>query len=376
MRLKRAPSLTFVIDHSFDAAREVDRLLRQPWIARDLKTAELAESSESHTSATSAFLSPSGWLILDKPRGITSARAVARVKRLFGAAKAGHCGTLDPAAEGVLPIALGEATKLIPLLADASKTYRFSLAWGMATNSDDSEGEMVSTSSVRPGHREIHAALQEFLGEIEQMPPRYSALRIAGRRAYDLARAGESFDLKPRLVCLHSARFLEEESDVDEASFEISCSKGFYVRSLARDLGERLRTCAHVTRLRRTAVGWLGEEMSIPVELGADLRHYGSRGEEEKKRLLACLRPVESILAGGDVLTVAVTDVEAARLRQGQKVFLSSPQRKREVMCNASSKPMVAMREGRAVALVSRGMEGEIRPLRVLQHCCASQVRF
>ena len=372
MRIKNSPSMTFAIDRSFDAAREVDRLLRQPRVARDLQI-----------PPAEAFAPPCGWLILDKPKGITSAQAVAQVKHRIAAGKGGasvkigHCGTLDPAAEGVLPIALGEATKLISLLANAPKSYRFSLAWGVATSTDDAEGEVIATSPVRPRRPEIRAALQEFLGDIEQLPPRYSSVRVGGRRAYALARAGENFELRPRLVRLHSATLLPAEGEdnddrnADVASFEISCSKGFYVRSLARDLGARLASCAHVTRLRRLSVGGFGEDMAIPLELEleseTDLPHTDDRQRRaEVKRLLAALLSVERILEAGDIPTVAVTDSEAARLRQGKSVFLSFLGEKMALSYDASAAPAVAMCEGRVVALVRCGEGGKTRPVRVL----------
>lgn len=358
MRLKRAPTLSFALDRSFDAAREVDRLLAQPKVARDLRQA-LAHPSPPPVSL--GVRPSSGWLILDKPRGISSAQAVARVKRAFSAGKsapkAGHCGTLDPAAEGVLPIALGEATKLASLLADAPKTYRFALAWGVATDSDDAEGKVIAVSDARPTVEAIRAALPEFLGEREQIPPRFSAIHVGGRRAYARARSGEDFAVPPRIVRLHRARFLEEASAGEQAHFEISCSAGFYVRSLARDLGERLGTCAHVTWLRRAAVGGFGED--VAVGLGESANHLPPH-----------LLPLESIVQAAGVETVAVTGEEAARLRHGRRIFLSLRQEKNRVECKPTAAPpsglMLALREGEAVALVRRASAGDIKPVRVV----------
>ncbi|MCY4031075.1 MAG: tRNA pseudouridine(55) synthase TruB [Hyphomicrobiales bacterium] len=351
MVLKRYPDLSFSIDPSFDAAREVDRLLNLPQVARDLQSKEEA-----------ARTPPSGWLILDKPRGITSARAVARVKAMTGAGKAGHAGTLDPNAEGILPVALGEATKLVSLLSDASKSYRFELVWGEATATDDSEGEVVAQSPVRPKPEDIRAALNDFLGEKEQMPPRYSALHVGGVRAYALARAGKPVDLEPRRVSLHAASFLEADSTADTARFEIDCSKGFYVRALARDLGERLGTCAHVRWLRRTRVGMFGEESAVPLEIS--LENGGNSRNNARERL----QPLESVLA--DTTVISVTPDEEARLRQGQPILLTSTDERCGVVCNSPGEPLVAMRENFAVALLRRGVvEGKeelLSPSRVI----------
>lgn len=360
MRLKRTPALNFAIDRSFDNAREIDRLLRLPKVARDLQT-------QSPRDAPLAGVAPSGWLILDKPPGMTSARAVAKIKLLSGAAKAGHCGTLDPSAEGLLPIALGEATKLTSFVADAPKTYLFAVFWGAATSSDDSEGEVVARSPLRPNCEDIRIALQGFLGEKEQIPPRYSAVHVSGTRAYKLARTGQEFHLVPRQVCLYDAKIVRAESGADTALFEITCSKGYYVRSLARDLGKKLGTLAHVKWLRRIRVGMFTEEMSIPLEVDSDLRHNKESQDrgEERRRLLARLQPVESVLE--NVPTVSIDAVEEARLRQGQPIILSSKSEQGGVAWEASRMPLVALREGRAVALL-RFAEGESKvwPVRVL----------
>ena len=235
---------------------------------------------------------------------------------------------MDPDAEGVLPIALGEATKLVRLLVEARKTYRFTLEW----------------LSPRPSAAAIEAALETFLGEIEQVPPRLSAIHVNGKRAYALARAGVAFDLAARRVHLYSARL---EGD----SIEIVCSKGFYVRSLARDLAARLGAQCRIASLRRTAVGPFAAACPLPAE---------------RQALLALLLPVERILAGGDIACLDVSADEEMRLRFGQGVFLSSRQEKSDVECAAAGRPMLAMRDGKAVALVCRSETGEVRPVRVL----------
>lgn len=252
-----------------------------------------------------------GWVPLDKPAGMTSTQAVARVKRLFDAQKAGHAGTLDPLATGLLPIALGEATKTVPFLVDSEKAYRFTIRWGEQRSTDDAEGQVIATSDRRPARAEIEAALPRFVGEILQVPPRFSAVKIDGERAYDIARGGGEVELEARPVEIYEARVLVCPSR-DEAELEIVCGKGTYVRSLARDLAEVLGTAGHVASLRRTRVGPFGEEDAIPLEL--------LEGLCESARHLERLAPVETVL--DDIPALAVTGVEAQRLRQGRSVIV------------------------------------------------------
>ncbi|PKQ05352.1 MAG: tRNA pseudouridine(55) synthase TruB, partial [Alphaproteobacteria bacterium HGW-Alphaproteobacteria-11] len=186
-----------------------------------------------------------GWVIVDKPSGPTSSDVVNRVRRLFNARKAGHAGTLDPLATGILPVALGEATKTVPFIIDAAKGYRFTVRFGQATATDDAEGEVTATSPVRPSAADIKALLPRFTGPIEQVPPAFSAIKIDGERAYARARAGETVEMKPRPVTIHEIRLLGLP-DADHAELEILCSKGTYVRSLARDLALSLGTVGHV----------------------------------------------------------------------------------------------------------------------------------
>ena len=206
-----------------------------------------------------------GWLILDKPVDLTSTQAVNIVKRIFDAQKAGHAGTLDPLASGILPIALGEATKTVPYAMDASKAYRFTLQFGEARSTDDAEGEVVQTSDVRPGDEAIRAILPQFTGLITQVPPAFSAIKVDGQRAYDLARAGEQVELDPRQVLIHSIRPLGRPGP-DEATFEVISGKGAYMRALGRDLAIGLGTCGHIGDLRRTAVGPFTEDRAISLE--------------------------------------------------------------------------------------------------------------
>jgi tRNA pseudouridine55 synthase len=201
----------------------------------------------------------SGWLCLDKAAGQTSTQAVASVKRLFNAAKAGHAGTLDPLATGALPIALGEATKTVPFVQDGRKVYRFTVRWGGESDTDDSEGRITATSDLRPARDAIERLLPEFTGDIMQRPPAYSAIKVEGERAYDLARGGQEVVLEERPVAIHRLQ-LVDMPDADTAVFEAECGKGTYVRSLARDLGRRLGCLGHVVALRRLSVGPFAED--------------------------------------------------------------------------------------------------------------------
>ena len=257
----------------------------------------------------------SGWLILDKPQGMTSTQAVTKVKRLFDAAKAGHAGTLDPPATGVLPIALGEATKTVPFAVEGLKTYRFTVRFGAETDSDDAEGTFVTESAARPETEAIEAMLPRFTGEISQVPPRFSALKVDGARAYDLARDKEEFELAPRVVSIKRLAFIARP-DPDHCQLEAECGKGTYVRALARDLGRALGSCAHVEALRRTRVGGFGEEDAVTL---AELEAVKDNATEHDT-LTRALKPIESAL--GDIPALALSLSDAARLRQGQPVLV------------------------------------------------------
>src|SRR6202011_4427220 len=198
-----------------------------------------------------------GWIVLDKPIGMTSTHAVAIVKRLFSAKRAGHAGTLDPLASGGLPIAIGEATKPVPFVMDGRKRYRFTVTWGEERDTDDTEGRVVKTSELRPTADAISGLLPRFTGLIEQIPPQYSAIKVQGERAYDLARDGETVELKPRPVEIHELTLVEQQ-DRSHSAFEAECGKGTYVRALARDIGRILGCYGHICALRRTLVGPFG----------------------------------------------------------------------------------------------------------------------
>ena len=291
-----------------------------------------------------------GWLVLDKPQGMTSTKAVTRVRRLYQAEKAGHAGTLDPLATGVLPIALGEATKTVPFAVEGTKEYRFTIRFGADTDTDDAEGKAVARSEHRPTRAQIDAVLPNFTGEIEQVPPRYSAVRVDGALAYDLARDEEDFALQPRTVSVDRL-VLVAHPDQDHCVLEARCGKGTYVRALARDLGRALGTCGHVEALRRTRVGAFGEERAVPL---AALEALAESGGHDA--LLGALEPVETPL--GDIPALSLSGSDADRLRRGQAVFL----RGRDAPILEGT--VYATSRGRLVALgeVSRG---ELKPRRI-----------
>jgi tRNA pseudouridine55 synthase len=289
----------------------------------------------------------SGWLILDKPQGMTSTQAVTKVRRLFDAAKAGHAGTLDPLATGVLPIALGEATKTVPFAVEGLKTYRFTIRFGAETDTDDAEGDIIAESEARPSSEAIEAVLPRFTGEISQVPPRFSALKVDGARAYDLARDKEEFELAPRIISIERLSLIAHP-DPDHCVLEAECGKGTYVRALARDLGRALGTCAHVEALRRTRVGAFGEEDAVTL---AELE-----AAPEGEALMRALKPVEAAL--GDLPALALSHSDAARLRQGQPVLL----RGRDAPIFSGT--AYAISKGMLVAL-GEVEAGEFRPKRI-----------
>ncbi|MGH6988804.1 MAG: tRNA pseudouridine(55) synthase TruB [Stellaceae bacterium] len=257
-----------------------------------------------------------GWVVLDKPVGMTSTHAVGIIKHLFKAKRAGHAGTLDPLASGCLPIALGEATKTVPFVMDGRKHYRFTIRWGEERDTDDAEGRVIEESRQRPAPEAIGALLSSFTGVIEQVPPRYSAIKVAGERAYDRARDGEVVELKARQVEI-ARLVLVEVPDPDHAVLTAECGKGTYVRALARDLGRRLGCFGHVAGLRRLAVGPFGVETMILLEELQGLCHRAAAGEVS---LADALMPVETAL--DDIPALAVSRADAARLQQGQAVVM------------------------------------------------------
>jgi len=295
-----------------------------------------------------------GWVVLDKPSGMTSTQAVGAVRHLFQAAKAGHGGTLDPLATGVLPIALGEATKTVPYVMQGLKTYRFTLRFGEARRTDDGEGDVTATSPVRPSDAEIRVALPAFRGRILQRPPAFSALKVDGKRAYDLARAGEAVDLAPREILIEKLELIERP-DADHVILEVRSGKGAYMRGLARDLATALGTVGHVAALRRLAVGPFHESDAISLDSIGALGHSPAASRH--------LLPVATAL--DDIPALAVTDSEASRLRCGQSVGPIRRQDLERIGHFESGAVFCARSGGLPVALV-RLEAGDLRPVRVL----------
>ncbi|OQW49545.1 tRNA pseudouridine(55) synthase TruB [Candidatus Raskinella chloraquaticus] len=256
-----------------------------------------------------------GWIILDKPTGTTSTQAVGAVRWALSARKAGHAGTLDPLATGVLPIALGEATKTVAYVMDGQKRYRFTVTWGQETDTDDSEGKVVRESALRPTREAIMALLPRYTGTIEQVPPQFSAIKIQGERAYDLAREGESVTLVARQVNVYELT-LADMPDDDHAVFECECGKGTYVRSLARDIGRDLGCLGHVSTLRRTQVGDFRADEAVSLEAILALREH----PEAAAQLRTILHPIAGALA--DLPHIAIDRHAAERLRRGQAALL------------------------------------------------------
>ncbi len=252
-----------------------------------------------------------GWVCLDKPFEMGSTEAVTRVRRLFDAQKAGHAGTLDPLASGILPIALGEATKTVPFMMEAQKVYRFTINWGVSTDSVDREGEIIGRSDVRPTVEAVRAALPALVGEIDQTPPRFSAIKVDGQRAYDLARDGADFELESRRVTIHSAE-VTDAPDADHVELTIGTGKGVYVRSLARDLAVMLGAEGHVSALRRERVGPFSTENAVTLDFLTDLVHRDAAFEG--------ILPIATAL--DDIPELAVTDQDALSLRQGRPIVL------------------------------------------------------
>ena len=284
-----------------------------------------------------------GWVNLDKPAGRSSAWAVAQVGRVLDAAKAGHAGTLDPLATGVLPVALGEATKTVSFLQDAEKSYSFTIKWGEERDTVDAEGKVIATSGVRPTPAAIREACARFTGEIEQAPPAFSAVKIGGRRAYDLARRGEAAAIPSRIVRVD--RFdLTGVPDRDHASFLVACGKGTYIRSLARDLAVRLGTFGYVAVMRRERVGWMSVDQAISLEKLAEVVHSAALNQ--------ALYPVETALA--DIPALPLTEIQAARLREGQVVQVP-----------AAENGAVCVMAGGSLIAVAQVEDGQVRPVRV-----------
>ncbi len=291
----------------------------------------------------------SGWLVIDKPAGPTSTAVVNKVRWAFGAKKAGHAGTLDPEATGVLAVALGEATKTVPYITDALKAYEFTVRFGQATNTDDAEGEVIATSDVRPTDDDIKNALLPFIGDIEQVPPKFSAVKIDGQRAYKLARDGEDIEIAARPLWVEEL-LLTDRPDADHAVLEMTCGKGGYVRSIARDLGGALGCYGHVKELRRIWSGPFEAQDGLSLETVEELA--------KTPELDSYLRPVEDGLQG--LKELRCTAEGAVRLRNGNPGMVLASDAEYGEECWASY-------DGRAVA-VGIYKAGELQPSRVFQH--------
>ena len=285
-----------------------------------------------------------GWVVLDKSISVGSTPMVGKIRWLFQAQKAGHAGTLDPLATGILPIALGEATKTVPFMMDAAKSYKFEITWGETRSTQDAEGEIVAKSDVRPSKPEILDALTAFQGVIDQVPPKYSAIKIDGKRAYDLARAGEAVKIKSRQVRID--RFDLIDCSSDKARFEVDCGKGTYIRSLARDLADRLDACGYVSLLRRTRVGPFSLEQSIRLD---ELEKMCDRA-----RVSEGLYPVSTVL--DDIPVLAVTENDVIHLKQGRSITAPNDLKPSEIIRAELNGTLIALCEPR---------DGELFPKRV-----------
>jgi tRNA pseudouridine55 synthase len=295
-----------------------------------------------------------GWINVDKPVGMTSAACVNRVRRAIDANKLGHAGTLDPAASGVLPIALGEATKTMSFVVDTQKQYAFTVNWGERRDTDDDQGKIVETSDKRPSEADIRAALPAFIGDISQVPPAYSAIKVDGNRAYALARAGEEVTLAARQISILSFELLEI-LDGDRARFAVKSGKGAYMRGLARDLAIAVGTCGHLSDLRRSSVGPFSEDTAISLEKLEELGHSAA--------VFPTLLPIETALGGIPALGLSVK--EAAQLRNGQAVPVMRPQDRKQIEAVGDEGIVLAVEATTPVALAR--VDGiQIRPVRVL----------
>ena len=297
-----------------------------------------------------------GWLILDKPQGITSTQAVNKVKRALDAQKAGHGGTLDPLATGLLPIALGNATKTVPYVMDGTKLYHFTIRFGEARDTDDAEGAVTAISDVRPTDEQIRAALPVFRGAIMQIPPAFSAIKVDGERAYDLALAGAPPELPPRPAQVDRFELIGRP-DADTAEFEVESGKGVYMRALARDLSAACGTVGHIVVLRRLRVGPFLENMAVSMDTILDPAHTPSA-------LAELVRPLETAL--DDIPALALTAAEAHALSQGQPINLVDLMGRIPDAANPDEGLVRVLAAGRVLAL-ARLSDGWLKPERLIQ---------
>tara|TARA_A100001015_G_C14922802_1_gene685013 strand:- start:233 stop:1168 length:936 start_codon:yes stop_codon:yes gene_type:complete len=302
----------------------------------------------------------SGWIILDKKSGITSRQAISKISKIFKFNKIGHGGTLDPLATGVLPIAVGEATKLISFIQNKKKKYSFTIRWGEATDTDDSEGKIIKKSNSRPNKEEIQNALISFIGKIQQIPPNFSAIKIDGERSYNLARKNISVRHKPRQIEVHEFT-LKKILNIDTAEFEVICGKGTYIRSLARDLAEKLNTKGHIIKLRRHFVGNFNEKDKIFIDFSEEIIHSPT--------FLEKIIPIEKVL--DDIPALFLTKTEAMKLRQGQKIRLNSLNFKKNFIKEHPNyqefETVYTVNDKKLVALIEIN-DGLVKPKRIINY--------
>ena len=301
-----------------------------------------------------------GWIILDKKSGITSRQAISKISKIFKFNKIGHGGTLDPLATGVLPIAVGEATKLISFIQNKKKKYSFTIRWGEATDTDDSEGKIIKKSNSRPNKEEIQNALISFIGKIQQIPPNFSAIKIDGERSYNLARKNISVRHKPRQIEVHEFT-LKKILNIDTAEFEVICGKGTYIRSLARDLAEKLNTKGHIIKLRRHFVGNFNEKDKIFIDFSEEIIHSPT--------FLEKIIPIEKVL--DDIPALFLTKTEAMKLRQGQKIRLNSLNFKKNFIKEHPNyqefETVYTVNDKKLVALIEID-DGLVKPKRIINY--------
>lgn len=290
-----------------------------------------------------------GWIVLDKPQGISSNQALRKIQYLLQAKKAGHIGTLDPFATGVLPLAFGEATKLIPYLEGTEKTYEFTLKFGTSTTTDDTEGEVCATSEILPSKTEIESILPRFIGEITQTPPKYSAIHINGERAYDLARQGKDFEIPKRTIQIKKLILKAYRADKKEADFEVTCSKGTYVRTLGHDIAASLNSCGYLTALRRTKNGFFDLSNTILLDNLKNMLY--------KDAGVSPLLPVETFLC--DITVIALTEAEALKLKSGQVIDSKDFKSFNNVAAACFNNKLIALVELK---------DNNLKPIRVFNH--------
>ena len=308
----------------------------------------------------SHFNNLNGWIIIDKQAGVTSRQIVNKMSKIFRLNKIGHGGTLDPMASGVLPIALGEATKLISFIQNKKKKYLFTIKWGEATDTEDIEGKVIEKSDKRPNKEQINKALNAFIGQINQKPPVFSAIKINGQRSYNLARKNISISHKPRQIDVHELS-LKKIINLDSAEFEVICGKGTYVRSLARDIAEKLNTRGHITNLRRQFVGNFHEKDTIFIDFFDEILHSPS--------ILKKIKPIEKVL--DDIPALFLTEIEATKLRQGQKIKLDSFKFKnnfiKEYPNYKNFERVYTLNDDKLIALIEID-DGVVKPKRIINY--------